>query len=48
MTGTSDHVVLVHMLDVSYDDCDVGLGPLGVVGLSSRTTVYCLERSGRL
>lgn len=47
-TDTSAYVALVRMLDFSYKDCDVGLGPLGVAGLSSRTTVYCLERSGRL
>ena len=48
ITDTSAHAVLVHMLDFSYKDCDMGLGPLGVAGLSSRTTVYCLEGSGRL
>jgi hypothetical protein len=47
-TDTSAHVVLVHMFDFSYRDLDVGLGPLGVAGLSSRTTVYCLGGSGRL
>jgi hypothetical protein len=47
-TDTSAHVILIHVLGVSYKGCDVGLGPLGVAGLSSRTTVYCLERSGRL